>query len=89
MLFLYKILGKAIVKVAPYLKQNLTIQSDNFAEDMKAKGYLIDILKNLEGHDFTDEEKEALKFFKADNEHVKQYQKYIHNISEIFNCLEC
>ena len=44
MLFLYKILGKAIVTVAPYLKHNLTIQSDNFSEDMKAKGYLIDCL---------------------------------------------
>lgn len=27
-MFLYKVLGKAIVTAAPYLKNNLTIQSD-------------------------------------------------------------
>ena len=43
----------------------------------------------MEALDFTQEEKEALKFFKQNNTHVKEYQKYIHNISEILNCVEC
>ena len=26
-------------------------------------------------------------FFQTDNPHVEQYQKYIHNISRILNCV--
>lgn len=28
-------------------------------------------------------------FFEPTNPHVKQYQKYIHNISRILNCVSC
>lgn len=28
-------------------------------------------------------------FFLSGNSHVKQYQRYIHNISRILNCVEC
>lgn len=52
-----------------------------------AQSYMRDLLKNLEEYDISEEEKEALKFFKPDNPHVKEYQKYIHNISEILNCV--
>jgi hypothetical protein len=34
-------------------------------------------------------EKEALKFFTPYNPKVKEYQKYIHNISRIMNCVDC
>ena len=80
-------LGKAIVTVAPYLRNELAVRSDDVTEDMKAKGSLIELLKRLEALDFTQEEKEALKFFKQNNTHVKEYQKYIHNISDILNCV--
>lgn len=88
-MFLYKVLGKAISTAAPYLKYNLTILSDNIADDMQAKVLLFDIVNVLQDYDLSNEEKEALKFFKADNPHVKEYQKYIHNISGILNCVEC
>ena len=80
-------LGKAIVTAAPYLRNELAVRSDDVTEDMKAKGSLIELLKRLEALDFTQEEKEALKFFKQNNTHVKEYQKYIHNISDILNCV--
>ena len=41
LIFLYKVLGKAIVTAAPYLRNDLAVRSDDITEDMKAKGSLI------------------------------------------------
>lgn len=89
MMLLYRVLGKAIATAAPYLMHNLTIQSDEVTEDMQAKGFLIELVKELEGYEISPEEKEAFSFFTSDHPKVKEYQHYIHNISEIMNCVEC
>jgi hypothetical protein len=47
LLFLYRILAKAINKAAPYLKANFTIASDDFAQDVEAKRWLSDLLGEL------------------------------------------
>lgn len=54
---------------------------------MQAKELLDKLLNQLKGHDLSPEEKESLSFFKNGNPMVKQYQKYIHNISAILNCV--
>ena len=70
-MFLYRVLGKAITTASHYLRHNFTIQSDKINEDIMAQGYMMDLLKNLEEYDISEEEKETLKFFKPDNPHVK------------------
>jgi len=47
LLFLYKILAKAITQAAPYLIHNFTIASDDFAQDMEAKKLLGELLQKL------------------------------------------
>ena len=47
LLFLYKILAKAITQAAPYLINNFTIASDNFAQDIEAKRLLGELLHKL------------------------------------------
>lgn len=89
MLFLYRILAKAINQAAPFLQKELHINSDNITEDLKAKKLLEKLLKEIEPYDLSPKEKEDLKFFTPDNPKVKQIQKYIHNISTILNCVEC
>jgi hypothetical protein len=45
MLFLYRILAKAINQAAPFLHKELHINSDNITEDLKAKRLLEKLLK--------------------------------------------
>lgn len=87
--FIYRILAKAVKEAAGYLRNNLTIQSDNITSDLQARQLLSSLLKELDGYDLSEKEKENLKFFTRDNPKIKQYQKYIHNISNILNCVEC
>ena len=47
LLFLYRLLAKAINQAAPYLKTNFTIASDDFAQDVEAKRRLGDLLGEL------------------------------------------
>jgi len=70
-MFLYRILGKAIITASPYLRQNFTVQSDKINEDIIAQAHLNDLLKLLEDFDFSAEEKETLSFFKPNNPHVR------------------
>lgn len=85
--FIYRILAKAVKEASGYLRHNLTIQSDNITCDLQAKSLLSDLLGTLEGYDLSAKEKETLRFFTRDNPKIKQYQKYIHNISNILNCV--
>jgi len=75
------------VQAAPYLHSNFTIASDDFSQDIKAKQLLDQLLGQLKGHDLSPEEKESMSFFTPGNPLVKQYQKYIHNISAIMDCV--
>jgi hypothetical protein len=56
-MFLYRLLGKAIVQAAPYLHSNFTIQSDNFSQDIESKQLLDQLLTLLKGHDLSPQEK--------------------------------
>jgi hypothetical protein len=85
--FIYRILAKAVKEAAGYLRHNLTIQSDNITSDLQASKLLSELLKELDGYDLSAKEKETLKFFTRDNPKLQQYQKYIHNISNILNCV--
>ncbi len=89
MMFLYRLLAKAVVKAAPQIHSNFSIQSEDFNQDMESKRLLDELMSQLQGYDLSPEEKESLKFFTPGNPLVKQYQKYIHNISDIMNCVQC
>ena len=41
MMFLYRVLGKAITTASHYLKHNFTVQSDKINEDIMAKSYMM------------------------------------------------
>lgn len=82
-------LAKAIKQAAPYLRTNLTLMSGNITEDTRAQQQLNRLLDELQSYDLTPKDKEALRFFTADNPKVHQYQRFIHNISDILNCVEC
>jgi ERO1-like protein alpha len=71
LMFLYRVLGKAITTASPYLRHNFTVQSDKINEDILAQSYLVDLLKELDDFDFSAEEKETLSFFTPDNPHVR------------------
>jgi len=53
LLFVYKILAKAITQATPYLIHNFTISSDDFAQDVQAKQLLGELLQQLEGYDLS------------------------------------
>lgn len=89
LLFLYEIVAKAIKEIAPVLVNNYTIRSDNITEDLRATTLLKELLININETDLIHREKEAMKFFSHYNPKVKEYQKYIHNISRIMNCVDC
>jgi ERO1-like protein alpha len=45
LVFLYRILAKAVKEAAPYLRHSLNIASDNITEDLKSKQLLDGLLK--------------------------------------------
>ena len=71
------------------LMSNYTIRSDNITEDLRATTLLKQLLSDINSTDLIHREKEAMRFFSHRNPKVKEYQKYIHNISRIMNCVDC
>lgn len=68
---------------------NYTVQSDNIVEDLLATQLLQNISKRFDKYEFRPFDNELKTFFYAENPKVRLYQKYIHNISRIMNCVEC
>lgn len=88
LLFLYEILARALKEVAGGLINNYTIRSDNISEDLRATTILREVLMRINSTTLM-QQGEAVRFFTPANPKVKQFQKFIHNISRIMNCVDC
>jgi len=87
--FIYQIYLRAIKQIAPYIIQNYTIHSENIVEDLKTSQILQELSKKFEDYEFKPFDTELGTFFYPQNPKVQSYQKYIHNISRLMNCVEC
>ncbi len=67
---------------------NYTIRSDNISEDLKATTILREVLLRINETALM-QQREAIRFFSPTNPKVKQFQRFIHNISRIMNCVDC
>ncbi|CAD8050781.1 unnamed protein product [Paramecium primaurelia] len=85
--FLYSVLFRAIILATPGI-QSFDINSLSFEDDLRSKQLLNQILSlsNSQCSRPFDEQ----QFFKQITfEQKKDYQRYIHNISRIMDCVEC
>lgn len=89
MLFLYEMLIRSVQQLIPYLETHQVISSDNIAEDMQATKLMNQLVQEIKKIKFKPLNETDASFFVENNPHVKQYQRYIHNISNILNCVDC
>lgn len=83
--FLYKLLLNSLGEISTLLRE-YPIVSDNIQDDLKAKSLLISILEKI------DSSAQSLKLEELSSlnpNYIRSYQKYIHNISRILDCVEC
>jgi ERO1-like protein alpha len=83
--FIYMVYLSTLAKVKEELVY-YNIDSGNITEDFRAKVLLLNYIKELENYKVP---KELESFSELARPFASQYQRYVHNISRIMDCVEC
>ncbi|CAD8153304.1 unnamed protein product [Paramecium octaurelia] len=85
--FIYSVLLRAVILASPGI-QTHDINSMSFEEDTRSK-YLLNAILSLGNNQCSKPFDEQQFFNQITFDQKKDYQRYIHNISRIMDCVEC